>query len=169
MAAVSHSVPDIQLHLIFLDAHGGLDANEAISYELRVSLTNHAEFIFLPEDLYFCRAGLVDTNGIVIPKTDIGKQFGSLFDNLEPNPKYMRDQGPFSVFLNGTNEFKTRRLKLLNGGAVGPVLLRPVEIFNITNAGEYKMKLHFQDLEWTTNTEPHVTQLPVVELKVIKR
>jgi hypothetical protein len=169
VAGTNKSVPDIQLHLIFLDVHGRLDANEPISYELRASLTNTAEFIFLPEDRYFCRAELVDSNGIVIPKTKIGKQFGSLFDNLEANPKYLRDRGPLNVFLNATNEVTTRRLKWLNHEAIGPILLRPVDLFDMTNAGQYKMKLDFQFLEWTTNTAPHVIQLPVVEVTVIKR
>jgi hypothetical protein len=168
-AGENNSVPDIQLRLIFLDEHGGLDANEPISYELRASLTNKAEFIFLPEDRYFCRAELVDSNGIVIPKTTTGKQFGSLFDNLDANPKYLRDRGPLNVFLNATNEVTTRRLKWLNRKATGPILLRPVDLFDMTNSGEYKMKLQFQFLEWTTNIDPHVTKLPVVEVTVIKR
>jgi hypothetical protein len=168
IAATNNSVADVQLHLLLLDTNGGLSAESPIAYELRASPSNQSQFIFLPDDRYLCQVELVDQKGIAVPKKASGKQFGSLFGNLEPHPKYIRDQGPFNIFLNSSNEIRTSRIKLVGGGLVAPILSRPMDIFDITNPGEYTMKLHFQFVEWTNETDPHVIQLPIVEVKVHK-
>lgn len=168
VGATTNLLAGLKIHLLADDNTGKLDATQPIVYELTCLESNKVQHVFVPVDLeYFCQVDLFDANNIVIPKTETGKRIGVLFDSLESNPKYIRHAGPFTLFLNSTNEVKTRLIEV-RGGAVGPTFFRSADLFEITNAGEYKLQLHFQFLESTTNSSVKLIRFPTIELKVIR-
>jgi len=167
-AGATNSVDEFKVQVLGLDANGELDISHSIDYEIAKSSTSQAASLFLLEDQYSCHAELVDTNGIAAHRSPLGQQLGSLFGNLDENPKYIRYDRPFDIFQNATNEIKTRRLKFFNGEIVPPTFFRPADLFEITNSGVYHLRLYFQFIESTSNNSVHLVELPTVDVKVHK-
>ena len=164
--AITDLVAGLRLRVFVNGVEGKLAATETIAYELLNSQTNRSQFVFIPENpAYFCEIRLVDANGSIVPKTELGKKVGSLFDGLDLNPKYERQHGPFTVFLNTTNQIRTRQLRIENA-AMGPVFFRPIDLFDIRQSGEYTLRLRFQFLRSTTNAAVERMRFPPVELKL---
>jgi hypothetical protein len=95
--------------------------------------TNGSAWFVVPvEPEYAYQVELLDTNGVAVPKTELGKKVGTKFLDFEASK----------------NEVKIKRLRAdKKGKAVAmPILFRPSDLFQIDKPGIYTLRIRFQIL-----------------------
>ena len=101
----------------------------------------HAVFPTQPEYAY--QVELFDTNGIAVPKTDVGKKVGTRFLDFDINSFVLRSTGP-----DKTNGVDSQRI--LVSEKVWPyemlTIFRPSDLFKIEKPGDYILQIRFQIL-----------------------
>jgi hypothetical protein len=135
--------------------------------------------VYQPEPLYGCRFELFDTNGVAVPKTELGKTEGAFFSDLdpevglkessvkfEPRPAFINTHmAPVNLVYNG-NEIKAHKCNFTGGFARGLDQRRPLDNFCIFNAGEYKLKLTYQFFELVGNKSLRLVRFPTIEQRI---
>ncbi|MDB6068256.1 MAG: hypothetical protein JWR26_4464 [Pedosphaera sp.] len=122
-----------------LDHGGFLGSDAKISYVL-LTTNDQPTFVFYPKPEYYCRMQLLDKNGIEVPPTKLGKSFGAKFSELKgfSYDKVHKHPG------NGSNPPGPKSDYLRSDAGQGREFPSPNELFKITNAGNYTLRLQLQ-------------------------
>jgi hypothetical protein len=116
--------------------------------------------------MYFIKIEMHDANGNMVPKTDLGKEYGSKCDEVVAYASKLHHAHGIFASGNITN----------NPGLGGGYLLSsPDQLFKMTNAGVYSMKFEIQLIHarffggsWT-NFSSDVIHFSPINLKIQKK
>jgi len=172
---------DLQIELVFM---GGAHPTTGLGDDILCGLTDLTSnriisVVYQPEISYGCRFELFDTNGIAVPKTELGKAVGAFFSDLDqevglkessvkfkPRPAFVNPHmAPVKLVYNG-NEIKAFVCHFNGGFARGVDQRRPMDSFCISNAGEYKLKLTYQVFELVGKRSLKLVRFPTIEQKI---
>lgn len=115
----------------------------------QIIVTNAVSVIFptQPENAY--QVELFDTNGVAIPKTEVGKKAGSKFFDFNTNSfvvwstgGYSGPGGWFGVKVKSQREVVTTKAREPQGQM--HIIFRPSDLFMIDKPGNYKLRISFQ-------------------------
>jgi hypothetical protein len=134
-----------------------------------------APIVYFPKPEYFCNAQLLNSNGIVVPKTSMGERYGSKFLNLnayswDAVSKRGRNTGGDRYGMFGGSD-KPEMTILHTNVAEGHDLPSVQELFKISDSGNYKLSLHFQVFKRIGNGTNHtfkVVRIPPIEIPIVK-
>ena len=136
-------------------------SDEQVVYAFH-SISNELVMLFPIAD-YFCFVGMVDSNNTAVGKTPLGESLGKNFftlSNFAEDAVRKRKGRP--------REYDRKYLHVERASA--EFLFRPDELFVMSNAGNYTLKIRFQAFVRPvsgTNTFKLV-RVPLVEVPVVK-
>lgn len=181
-STVKTNSDNLQIELVFF---GGAYSNNGFGGDILCGLTDLTSnqiisVVYQPEASYGCRFELFDTNGVAVPKTELGKMVGAFFSDLDPevglkksNVEFMPRSGSVisrmpqvRLSYNG-NEIKVFACHFYSGFARGTDQRRLMDSFCISNAGEYRLKLTYQVFELVGNRSLKLVRFPTIEKKII--
>jgi hypothetical protein len=107
----------------------------------RMWVTNDYSVVFPTQPESAFQLELLDTNGVIVPKTEAGKKVGTRFQDFNAGSFVLKATGPGPR--NGIKSQKT-----LVAEKVWPyeilILFRPSDLFRIERHGSYTLRIRFQ-------------------------
>ncbi len=172
---------DLQLEIAF---EGGAHSTPGLDDDIDCYLTDLTsnrtiEIVDEPEPSYFYRAELFDTNGVAVPKTQLGQTVGLHFGNLDPEVglkisgitfkqrgfSYGYTGGAVSLVYNG-NEINAYKCNFAYGHARCSIHFPALKLFNVSSVGEYRLRLTYQVFELIDNHAIKLVRFPTIEEKI---
>jgi hypothetical protein len=149
-----------------------------IDCQLTDLASNQAEaIIYAPEPSYFYKAELFDSNGIAVSKTELGQAEGVHFSDLDPEVGLEKSKISFNHFYWGRdnrvhlvyngNNISAYKYSLFKGYTHFTIDFAVLKNFNISNAGEYRLKVAIQLFELIGDDGIELIRFPTCEGKVI--
>ncbi|MDB6021956.1 MAG: hypothetical protein JWQ04_1813 [Pedosphaera sp.] len=160
----SLAVDDISVRIYYLKQATNLSADEKISVSF-LSHTNATATFFFPKAEYICRMQLFDTNGVIVPKTGIGKQIGEKFDSLDG---YSWDAVNKRGHNTGGSEKPDLGVAHVNSGT-GRDFAPVDQLFEVKDHKDYVLSLQFQLFKLIGDETNHtfkLVRLPTIEIPV---
>jgi len=129
-------------------------ATNEIGAANQIKVTNGVFVVFptSPENAY--QVELFDTNGVAIPKTEVGKTIGTNFFDFNTNTFVLRSTGGYSgsggwfgVKVKAQREAVTTKARQPQGQML--IIFRPSDLFVIDKPGNYTLRIRFQIIAFT--------------------
>lgn len=127
-----------------------------------------APIIYFPKMTYFCEMQLINSNGVVLPKSVAGKKYGQKFSELK---KYSWEAVNKKGHNTGGSDKPDMAIVHTNSTR-GPDLPSVQKLFKLEKPGEYKLLLRFQVfkmIQTSTNYTFKLIHIPQVEIPVVKK
>jgi hypothetical protein len=168
---------DLQLRVIFTGKASPTSGPDGyMDCYLTDLTTNRAiTIVYEPEVSYYYKAELFDKNGVAVPKREPSQTIGSHFADLDPevglkesrvnfehSSEFMHYGGEVHLLYNG-NEIIAHKKSFSYGDARCSTQPLHLELFNISSAGEYRLRLTFQIFELIGNEGIKLVRFPPVE------
>jgi hypothetical protein len=148
--------------------------NDKLNFGIWRTATNNQAIVYIPTALeYIYQLELIDTNGVALPKTELGKKIGVKFLDLEPSFaidngfKLARERAMDEPSWGGRYLFFPTR-----AGYGGQATYSPEDLFEIKRSGNYMLRIHFQIIARTglgQDETAHVVRFPALDYRLVKQ
>ena len=135
--------------------------------------TNNQTTVYVPTALeYIYQLELLDTNGVTLPKTELGKKIGVKFWDLEPS--FANDKGFKLAIERAMDEPSIGARNLFfpfKPGYGGQPFYSPNDLFEIKQPGNYMLRIRFQFIvasDTNVYKTAHIVRFPPLNYPLIK-
>jgi hypothetical protein len=149
--------------------------NDKLNFCIWRTITNNQAIVYMPTALeYVYQLDLLDTNGVALPKTELGKRIGVKFWDLEPS--FANNTG-FKLSREHTTESGTGigaqwLFFPTKSGFGGQPIYSPNDLFEIKQPGNYTLRIRFQIIVASSMADvyktAHIVRFPPLDYPLVK-